>query len=249
MTKRNSADVAFFLLGGYDILGTLTEVDLHGEAILERTDALGDSWQAQAFVGGKDMSLTQKGFYDDNAGSVHDALSTGPGVSRVLCLGVEGTATGAGFYGLQGAMQVDYKRLSKRNEFTKSEAEYKGNGILNYGQIVRTYKAAGATGASTGTPLDNAASSTGVAAYLAYNSSAGEANIRVLDSPDNVTYSAAFTFTKTTKGTAAVVAGAERLYTSGAIQRYTAVDITTASATGSIGALNLFVGIARGATA
>lgn len=249
MAKRSSTDVAFILVGGYDVLGTLTEIDFHAEALLERVDALGDSWQAQAFVGVRDAVLTQKGFYDDAAGSVHDALSTGPGVSRVLIAGFGGTATGAPFLGWQGAMQVNYDRIFSREALTKAEASYRTNGIVNEGKIVRTYKGAGATGASTGTPLDGAASSTGVAAYLAYNSTAGEANIRVLHSSDNITYAAAFTFTRTAKGTAAVVAGAERLYTSGVIERYTAADVTTATATGSIADLNYFVGVVRGATA
>lgn len=243
MTKRGSGDIAFFLVGGYDVLGTMTKFDDNAEALTEEVTVLGNTWRQHAYVGVRNAEITQEGFYDDAAGSVHDMLSTGPGVSRVLCYGVAGTATGAAFVGYSGAMQVHYERQVELEKLTKAKASYRTNGPVDNGKIVRTYKAAGATGASTGTPLDNAASSTGGAGYLQYNATAGEANIRIMDSADNITYSALFTFTKTASGF-----GAERLTTTGAIQRYTAADVTTATATGSIGALNYFVGIARGLT-
>ena len=77
-------------------------------------------------------------------------------------------------------------------------------------------------------------------AYLQYNATAGEANIRIQDSTDATTWETRFTFSKTASGF-----GAERLVTTGAMKRYVRVDVTTASATGAITALNGFVGIVR----
>lgn len=243
MARRGSADVAFLLLGGYDILGTVTQIEDSLEAVVERSDALGDLWEEHSFTGVRRAEIGQEGFYDDAANSVHDALSTGPGVSRVLCYGIGGTATGAPFIGYEGAMQVNYHRVLSRGTLHKAVAAYRGNGVVDqHGRIVRMYAVHTATGATTGTPLDGAASSTGGAAYLQYNATAGEANIRVLHSSDNITYATLFTFTKTASGR-----GAERLTTTGVIERYVAMDVTTASATGSIAALNTFVGLARGA--
>lgn len=243
MAKRGSADVGFFLVDGQDVLGTLTQVaDTHSAGIQD-VSVLGSAWRAQAFTGTREATITQEGFYDDAAGSVHDALSSGPGVSRVLAYCLEGTATGARFIGYKGAVEVKYDRQVALGSLHRAQAEYRANGPVDDGRTIRTYKAAGATGASTGTPVDNGVSSTGAAAYLEYNAAAGEANIRVLHSADNITYTTLFTFTKTAAGH-----GAERLYTSGAVERYLAVDVTTASATGNIGALNYFVGVARGVT-
>ena len=53
MVRRGSADVSFFLIGGYDILGTLTEFDDMVEAGIEDTTPLGAAWQQHEFVGGR----------------------------------------------------------------------------------------------------------------------------------------------------------------------------------------------------
>ena len=139
-------------------------------------------------------------------------------------------------------MQVNYDRQVVREQLAKARATYRTNGTIETGKIVRTYGVAAATGATTGTPLDGGASSTGGAGYLAYNATAGESNIRILQSSDNVTYTTLFTFTKTASGQ-----DSSRIITTGVVERYIAADITTATATGSIAAMNYFVGIYRGA--
>ena len=82
MTKRGSADVTAFLIDGRDLTGTLTEFDDQHEAMTEETTPLGTSWASHAFVGVRNSEIKQEGFYDDAAGSAHDTLSSGPGVSR-----------------------------------------------------------------------------------------------------------------------------------------------------------------------
>ena len=249
MSIRNSADISFFLIGGFSVVGTLTTITDGGvEAEVRPTTVFGTSWETHQYVGLRGSELTQEGFFDDAAGSVHDALgggtsSTGVGSSRVLCYGVAGTATGAQFIGWEGAREITYERNFSLGEFHKAKATYRSDGAVEPGgRIVRMYAVHTATGATTGSPLDNTVSSTGGSAYLQYNATAGEANIRMLHSSDNITYATLFTFTKTASGF-----GAERLTTTGVIERYTALDVTTASATGSIAALNTFMGLQRGA--
>ena len=244
MPIRNSADVAFFLIGGFDVLGSLTQIEDSEEAILEPSHTLGDLWEEHTFVGVRKAEISQEGFYNDDVASVHDALSTGPGISRVLCYGVAGTATGAQFIGWEGAMQVNYERIIGREVLHKARATYRTNGAVEqHGRLVRMYGAHSATGRTTGTPLDGAASSSGGVGYFQWNATAGEVNARLLHSSDNITYATLFTFAKTVANSR----GAERLTTTGIIERYTAADYTTASATGSIAALNSFMGLARGA--
>lgn len=244
MARRNSAEVAFFLIGGYNVLGTLTTINDRVEAVLEEGHTLGEEWKEEQFTGVRMAELTQEGFYDDAAGNVHDALSTGPGVSRILTYGIEGTATGAAYENYEGAMQVNYERLFSLGTLHKARATYRNNGTVERGKLVRTHKVHTATGATTGTPLDGAASSTGGAAVLQWQAATGEANIRMLHSSDNVTYATLFTFAKVdaTNGR-----GAERLTTTGVIERYTAYDATTATATGEITALTAMMGLYRGA--
>lgn len=240
MAYRGSPDVAFFLINGYDVLGTRTQLDDSLEAILEETHGLGDTFVEKQFTGVRRAEITQQGFFDDAAGSVHDILSTGPGVSRILAYGIGGTATGAPFIGYEGAMQVNYERLLVRGELEKANARYLGNGTVEMGKVVRTYKAFTAVGVQS-QELDLGASQAagvGMSAYLVYNASAGEANVRVQEAPDATSWSTLFTFTKTASGF-----GAERLTTTGAVQRYVRVQVTTASATGDITAMNAFIGV------
>lgn len=242
MAKRAAADVAFFLIDGLDAVGTLTNFEETAEAITEETHTLGDLWGEHTFVGVRKAQMTQEGFYDDAAGSVHDILSSGPGQSRLMSYGVEGTATGARFQSWLGAMQVNYQRQVTRDQLTKAKATYRTNGLLENGRILFSYGAVGTTGRKNS--VDNAVSSTGGAGVLQYNATAGEANIRILHSSNDIAYADLFVFTKVASGH-----GSERLTTTGFIKRYTAADFTTASATGSIGALNAFVGLIRTSTA
>ena len=238
MAKYGSDKVSFFLIDGLDILGTITQFDDKAEAVTERTDTLGDGWEENTYAGLRKAEITQEGFYDDAVGSVHDALSSGPGISRVLSYCLEGTATGQRFVGWAGAMQVNYQRQAARGTLTKAKANYRNNGALEQGRVLFPYNLAASTGRKN--TIDNAVSSTGGAGYLQYNATAGEANIRILHSSDNVSFATLITFTKTASGH-----GAERITTTGSIKRYTAADFTTASATGAIAVLNAFVGLVR----
>ena len=236
MTKYGSPDVAFFLVDGLSLVGTLTEFSDQHEAVIEETTPLGTGWEEQTFAGVRKGEISQDGYYDDAAMSAHDALSSGPGTARILAYGLEGTATGKRFTAYQGAMQVNYERLSKRDELTKAKAQYKSSGQVEQGRVLFSYGAVGSTGRKNA--YDGAASSTGAAGYLSYNATAGEANVRIMHSSDNITYAALFVFAKIASGH-----GAERVVTTGVIERYVAADFTTATATGSIGALNAMVGI------
>ena len=241
MTRRGSADVPFFLIDGFSVLGALTHIDVKAEAILEEVTALGDAWKVDAYVGVRQAEITQDGFYDDAVGDVHEALSTGPGVSRIMCFGLEGTATGAEFVGWAGAMQVDYQRIAKTKEFTKAKATYKSNGWVDHGKILRSLGTVTATAAATGTPVDNLVSSTGAAAYLQYTSG-GESEVSILHSSDDITYATIISFACST-GTR----GANRQVVTGVIERYTAVNWSTGAVSGTT-SFRFFAGIARGRT-
>ena len=241
MAKRGSADVAFLLIDGWDVLGQQTQLEDTRSAVLERSDALGDLYEEHTFTGVRRAELTQQGFLDDGANSAHEALSTGPGVARVLVYGMEGTVTGAGFEGWASAVQVNYEQLMARESLHKANARYLTAGPVEHGRIVRTLKPAVATGVTSANALDNGASSTGGAGYFAYTSG-GEANVRMRHSSDGVTWATLFTFAR-----ANASRGAERLMTTGTIERYVDMDYTTATATGTA-SFNFFGGLVRGLT-
>lgn len=236
--KYGSDQVAFFLISGLDVVGCLTEFEDKREARTEETHTLGDSWVEHTAVGARQSEITQSGFYDDAAGSIHDALSSGPGATSVLCFGLEGTATGAAFSGYSQGVQVDYQRQAERDALTKAKATYRAAGPVEEGKVLVSWSKPGSTGIKG--KVDLGASSTGLSAYLQWAAASGEANIRIMNSASGGTsWQELMVFTKTVKGSH----GAERLTTTGDVKRYVALDITTASATGKIAALNVMAGV------
>lgn len=150
MARRRSDQFAFFLLGGYDLLaGSLTDFSDKDEAQIVETTPLGTSWAEHAYTGLREVGIEQEGWYDDAAGAVHDALSSGPGgIARTLCYGVEGTATGEEFIGWAGptsasgglsegtggAIQEHYERILSRGDLTKARASYR---LQSGGRVVQ----------------------------------------------------------------------------------------------------------------
>lgn len=247
MANYGPDQVALLLYGGYDLtIGIITTLTDKQEAILERTNGLGAAWEAHAYTGVRKAEFELEGFYDDATGSIHEALGSPPGSAsgpRVWCLGVEGTATGADFVGYTGALQPTYERLAVRDELTKIKAGFKGTGEVRQGRIVRMLSSATASGASTGTPLDNSASNTsGGVGFLQVTDfsgwgAGGAVTVSLVHSADNITYANLLTFASAT----AEHRGYSQAVT-GAIQRYVAANWTASGATGNI---RFFAGLAR----
>lgn len=226
MGKYGSKDVGFFLVGGYSILGVMTELSDDKEALFEETHTLGDSWVEQDYVGLRRMKLEQKGFYDDSAGSVNTALATNEGSDRVLCYGVEGNTKGKKFVGFFGALLAKWSRKGTRGEFHKADASYEGSGQVDEGVILHEHTAeTTATGNTEANSHDNAAATAdGGAAYLQVSALTlgGYTNLAVVveDSADNVTFAdhADGAFTVVTASP-----NGQRKALTGSIRRYTAV--------------------------
>lgn len=203
MVVRSAVDVPFFLIGGLDVLGTLTEVRDKMAAVTEEGHTLGDSWVEHLYTGIREGEISQDGFLDDAALSVHDALSTREGLSRVLCYGLEGTATGAQFLGWSGAMQINYEVRASRGALHKVHVDYRSNGRIDTGKLLRTLNPTSASSVA-GNPIDNTVSSTlGGAGFLQVNSFASAAlatglQPAVQHSSDNLTYADLVTFTSVT---------------------------------------------------
>ena len=249
MANYGPADIQLLLVGGYDLLvGAITGFKAREEAISEQVNGLGAAWEAHRYVGVRRSEFELDGFYDDATGGIHEALSTAslsttPAGGRVLCYGVEGTATGADFIGYAGALQIDYERMAVRDELEKVKATFRGSGVVSQGRIVRMLASATASGASTGTPLDNGASNTsgGVGFLQVVDFSGwgagGAVTVSLVHSADDITYSNLVTFASAT-----AEHRADRQVITGAIQRYAAVNWTASGATGNI---RFFVGLSR----
>lgn len=252
MAVRGAADVAFLLVDGYDILGTVTQLNDKQQALTERTDALGDLWEEHTFVGIRTAEITQEGFYDDAAGSVHAALSSGPGnSSRVLCYGPDGTTTGAYFKGLT-AVQVDYEVDFRRAELHKARATYKSNGRFDNGRVLFSQAALNGTSQHLGNTVQRvdasgAAATTsttgGGAGYLqlvSFTSAALATGVRarIQHSSDNAVWADLITFTVATASPFA-----QRVETTVGIEAYT--RMATSYQGGASAQATIFCGLAR----
>lgn len=228
MAKYGSDQVAFFLLNGRNLLGTLTQLDEQTEAVIEETTPLGAAFSQHTYVGLRKAELSQDGYYDDAAGSAHEALSAGPGQTRVLTYGVEGNSTGKRFMGWSGALQVNYQRLAKRGELTRAAAKYSNGGgaVVEEGRILHPLsQETSATGNSTGNGYDQVASgSSGGAGYLQVSDLVlggfTSWTARILHSADNLTYAALLSFS----ALGATGATSQRVAVSGSVNRYLAHD-------------------------
>jgi len=223
MAKHGSNDVAFLLVDGYSILGSVTELTDSVEAITEESHALGDAWVEQSFVGLKQATLEQNGFYDDETNGVHEALVGSVGVSRVVCYGVEGNTLSKRVACWRGAMQASYQRIASRGALHRANARYQVAGIVEEGVILHALAARTADGNSQSTPDDNAAESTGGASlYLQVSAldldGLDNAVVAVYSSPNGSDWTLLDTFTAIT------AIGAERRTKTGTIPRYLAVS-------------------------
>lgn len=244
MSIYGSDKVGFFLLGGYNLVGTLTQFTDKLEAVTEETHTLGDSWREQAGVGVRHAEITQSGFYSDGANSAHEALMAGLGTSaRVLCYTLEGNTTGKNFIGWEGAQQIDYTRVHTREELHKAEAVYRSNGRVEQGKILYPLTSAGTSGGNTtANGMDGTASSTaGGIGYLQITalteSTATGFAVDIMHSADNLTFTSYIGFALASGPTA------ERKSSTVALQRYTAVKWAGATATNP--AHTFFVGLVR----
>ncbi len=233
MATFGSDKVGFFLLGGVDILGTLTTITDKQTAIVEESHTLGDAWVENTYVGVKTAELSQDGFF--YAGSsvdtdrVHEALSTGLATSKILMFNHEGNVAGKNFVGWAGALQIDQQIAVERGALTKARVNYKvGPGaVVEQGKILRALAGASATGITSGSAVDFLSSDTsGGAAYLqvtAFTTGGPSTALKVdvMHSADNLTFASWAGFANVS-----AAPNAQRIASTAPLQRYGAVRWT-----------------------
>jgi len=243
MARRGSGAVGFVLIGGYNVTGRLTDVNLDFEAVLEETTALSDDDQQWYPVGENRAKFTQNGFFDDAAGLTHVQLAAGFGTSKVASVAVNGNTAGLGFFGYSGVVQVNYKVLPSKASLTKANADYESSGKADRtGVIIKAL--ATVTGATeTSASVDGTAQTTdGGAGYLHVTALTlgGYTNaiIKLRDSADDATFADLHTFTAVT----AIVG--ERAEIAGTIERYVLSTLAyTGAGTGQ--SITFFAGLVR----
>lgn len=251
MANYGSDDVGFILIGGYDLRPNATDFSHNGEAMLEDTTVLGDSWGQQAYVGLRRHDLAVNGFYDDAALRSVEALATRAGTARIVSYALEGNTIGKNVVNLVSGVEANVSRVASRGAFHKLNTTIQGSGAWEQGKILFALGSTGsATGNTQGSPVDGGTSSTGGAGIWHLNAltldTATGLIAWVRHSSDDVTYATLVTFTRATS--TAVVPGAERVETTAAVERYLAAAWefgTTAAAGGATRSMTSMIEFSR----
>jgi len=225
MARYGFGDIAFFLVGGYDLKGDITEITTDFEELLEETTVAGETAQTWATVGVRRGALSQNGFFNDTTGGLHDRLTANQGQEKVVCVAVAGNTAGRHVICFAGDLQTKYNRRPARGELHKASAEYIATGARAdpLAVLLATLTARTDVTDSDTSSVDGLAASTGGRAYLQVTSITlgGYTNvaIKLRDSADNVS------FADVTGGafTAVTAIGAQALSIAGTIRRYVLV--------------------------
>jgi len=215
-------------------------------AMQEKSDGLGDEWEAHTPTGKKKGEFSAGGGYFDTtlvSGS-HIALSADPAaatpqqVSRIVTVCFAGNLLGMVCDSFEGAYQHSYEVIATREELQKANAEYLISGQHDEGVVLQILEAKTADWDTESTPVDNAASSAngGVAyqhitAYSGFSGFIGS----VRDSPNDITYGELVAFDDAT------AIEAQRKTVAGTVERYVAFkgDVT------GTGSITVFCGFSR----
>lgn len=243
-TPYGSKDVGFFLVGGRDVLSSVSNIDVEREAVVKPTTALGVQFPTFQATGQKSARITQTGFFDPAIGASNEAICEKENTSHVVLLAHQGNTAGRKMIGAVGAFAGKYKRGVASEDLHKATAEYTVSGDVEDPVLVATLAARGTAGSTEAGSVDNAVlTSNGGAGYCAVQSLTlgGYTNIivTVRHSVNNSTFADLMAFTAVTTSPIA-----ERKTVAGTVNRYLAMSWAWTGA-GSGQSATFAVGFAR----
>jgi len=218
MPKYSSADVGFFLVGGYNLLADTTVLGVSKSAETKESTVLGDTWRTHVATGLKNGEFSQDGFFDDRVDGIHDRLKSYSGDEKVGMIALEGNAVGDAMIGFEGLVQVAYERRTSLGELVGAKAGYKVSGSVEEGVVLAPLATRADDGDTISNSIDLGASSAdgGVlwTNVTALDLDGGDSlNIRLIDSDDDITFAVVtFTAFTTRLGQKDVFAGALERY-------------------------------------
>lgn len=124
MAKYASKDVGFFLLGGYNLLGSTSKFDDTVELSLTESPALGESDEGWWSSGAKKTTIEQEGYFDDSTGASHEALVGLSTVALPMSFGTHGNTKNVKMDCYQSVQRVGYDVQLAVSEVTKAKGRY-----------------------------------------------------------------------------------------------------------------------------
>lgn len=240
-----SKDVGALLVGGRQILGSITQLEVERTAEVKRTTPLGVAPASFQATGDRAATISQSGFFDAAAGEVNEALCEREGTSQIVCLLDQGNVAGRLCLAAAGAFAAIYKRLAQRGDLHKATANYTANGTVEDAVILQALATVTAAGNTESASIDHgAATDAGGAAYLQVPAVVlgGYTNwvVKVRHSEDDETFVDLVTFTAVTGAPTA-----ERKTVAGDVYQFLATSRALTGA-GADPSLTFLVAFARG---
>jgi hypothetical protein len=155
MAIRNSTDVGFFLVGGRNLLSTLTAFGDKISAVIEETTVLGASAPTHAFVGIVRSTFSMDGFYDDATGGQNEALVGKEGTSQVVCYAPSGNTLAYPLTGMSGAFLNAHERIVQLEKFHRAKATAEVSGNREDGVILQALATKTTAGNTEATSVDH----------------------------------------------------------------------------------------------
>jgi hypothetical protein len=179
MAPFASKDIAFLLLGPYDLTDVATGFETETALPVVPTTAFGMAAAQYSQPGVKDYNLQgHAGFYDDRATSVNAALVALAAGSNIFMFGYEGNTVGKRVISAAGVLKAKFTRQLTVGDFTKANAELGVSGVVDDALLVAPY-----------TPRTTAADTS--ATYLDLGAAvAATVSVISVANPTSVTFSA-----------------------------------------------------------
>jgi hypothetical protein len=197
MARYGWKDISDIFVSGYDVQVMKTlEVELPKlVAVVEELPAAGEEWTEKSYAGRNttDGTVTLLVPMDDAVDGSEDAFVTAAHLTdAVVAIGIQGGALGKKVWGFN-SHQIDYGHEPDKDGSTKLRVTFDPDGELHQLRLVAPKQIVTADGDTTGSPLDNAASSAngGVALLQVadLDLDGGTAlDVRLQDSSDDITY-------------------------------------------------------------
>jgi hypothetical protein len=154
MTKYASKDVAFFVIGGYNVLGATTKIEDISSLKLTEALALGDTDEGWFSSGVRHNEVTQEGWFDDSSGSSHELLVNLPVVGLPMAFAPNGGTLGKQVVCFTEVQRVGYDVQLSVGEVTKANGVYGISGDRQEGLIVAPFISRTTAGNTDTTYLD-----------------------------------------------------------------------------------------------
>lgn len=226
MTKYNSADIGYLLLGPYNIVSVVESLNMKTSKPVQETTAF--SMSVAQF---EQPNMTRNelsglsGWYDSDAASIHGAYVAMAANETVFMFASQGNTAGLTAHCAGATLQASFERAAKVGEFAKFALELGVSGALDDATIVTPLAQVTGNGNTEAQYIDLGATgggTTGANVYMSCTQIAltGSTNLIITDedSADHVTWADYCAFTALT-----AVGAEKKVATDMTVNRYHAV--------------------------